>query len=231
MVSFILGVNIIAYAIIPRYSEKLVNSLVMLKYPSDLDENQQFHAAFIINRSHDLKNLEYVGLDNLIKGFARLGYPFKIYHCRNEDEFKTVLKNKRAKYIWVFGHGWRGGVGWKEKQSIFEWIRCKGKESMFAYSNIHQEDEEYPKKAFIAQFHCNHELPIKSFIARHIRRCKPSGIISNIPLICILLERPFDESKYFISTGYLNAPSTWYFTRQLVKEISFREKRVESLRK
>ncbi|MDD5189147.1 MAG: hypothetical protein PHF57_13155, partial [Methanoregula sp.] len=92
----------------PQIGNHSVNSLKNQQFPEDLNPCQQDHDAFVIIHSMGVYFLGYAGFDILINYFTSERYAFKIYHCYNPEDFKKVLKNERAKYIWIFGHGWRG---------------------------------------------------------------------------------------------------------------------------
>ena len=179
-----------------------MNALINQRFPKDFDEFTQIHDAFIIIHSLNSPE-EYIGLNCLIKGFSENGYPFKIYHCYNPEEFKEVLKRETTKYIWVFGHGWRGGVSFKFKKSFLERLMRRQKKVNFSYESICDEISLYPKKLFIAQFHCN-----------HIKKDLP-----NTPLISLLMHGEATDTNHFLSVDTLWTCSIWHFTRKLMKDV------------
>jgi len=145
----------------------------------------------------------YVGLDILIPHYIRNRYPFKIYHCYNPQEFLDVLKNDMAKYIWIIGHGWRGGITFKWMKSPRKWFSRKPSRTLFPYAKIRENLNQFPKKLFIAQFHCNH---------------LDSTYTHNESLVEILLDS-FEESHYYITDDLSHVVSIWYATRDLVSHI------------
>jgi hypothetical protein len=185
----------------PQIGNHSVNSLKNQQFPEDLNPCQQDHDAFVIIHSMGVYFLGYAGFDILINYFTSERYAFKIYHCYNPEDFKKVLKNERAKYIWIFGHGWRGGVTFKWTRSISHLLTPN--KSQLSYKKIQDELEKYPKKLFIGQFHCNH-------IAKTIP--------DNVSLPEILLETS-NDSNYYVSNWKMNTISIWFAIRKLVKEV------------
>jgi hypothetical protein len=181
-----------------------VNSLKNQQFPEKLDIRKQDHDAIVIVHSMgSFSAYPYVGLDILIPHFIRNKFPFKIYHCYNPQEFLDILKNDKAKYLWIIGHGWHGGI-------TFKWMRFPQKQffrtsnrTLFPYAKIRNNLEEFPKKAFIAQFHCN-----------HIDNTYPY----NESLVEILLES-FDESRYYITDGVSHVASIWFAMRDLIPNV------------
>jgi hypothetical protein len=181
-----------------------VNSLKNQQFPEKLDIRKQDHDAIIIIHSMgSFSAYSYVGLDILIPYFIQNKYPFKIYHCYNPQEFLDVLKNDKAKYLWIIGHGWHGGI-------TFKWMRFprkpffrKSNKTLYPYVKIRCDLEAFPKKAFIAQFHCN-----------HIDNTYPH----NESLVEILLES-FNESRYYITDGVSHVASIWFAMRDLIPNV------------
>jgi hypothetical protein len=67
--------------------------------------------------------------------------PFKVYPIYFKEDFSRVYSNPNVKWLWIIGHGWRGGFVYSEKE-------C---EAEIEYSNY----EKNSNLLFIAQFHCN----------------------------------------------------------------------------
>lgn len=178
-----------------------INSLKNQQFPYNLISDKQDHDAFIIIHSMGTHFSGYPGFNTLIQFFVSKEYPLKIYHCYNPEDFKNVLKNERARYIWIFGHGWRGGVTFKWTRSISHFLTSN--KSNLSYKTIQDELEKYPKKLFIGQFHCNH-------IAKTIP--------DNVSLPEILLETS-NDSNYYVSNWKMNTISIWFAIRKLVKEV------------
>lgn len=112
--------------------DKWVNALKNQQFPENLDIHQKDHDAFIIIHSMGTFSAgSYSGLDILIPHFIKNRYPFKIYHCYNPQEFLDVLRNEKAKYNWIIGHGWRGGITFKWMRSFWEGRSKKPKKHNF----------------------------------------------------------------------------------------------------
>jgi hypothetical protein len=178
-----------------------VNSLKNQQFPHNLNSYIVDHDAFVIIHSMSDNSTDYPGFDLLIKFFSAKRFPFKIYHCYNPEDFKNVLKNEKAKYIWIFGHGWRGGV-------TFKWTRrlphiFTPNKTAFSYKQIQENLGKYPKKLFIGQFHCN-----------HIAKSNPDSI----PLPEILLD-PSHNFEYYVPNWKMNSLSIWIAVKHLVKEV------------
>jgi len=185
-----------------KSSENSVKSLKNQQYPENLNINAVDHDGFIIIHSMDYSDQSiYSGLKILINFFQSNSFPFKIYHCFNPDEFKTVLMNNHVKYVWIFGHGWRGGVVFKWKKNPFKLFKRKIT-TILPYHSLNT--TLYPKKKFICQLHCNNI-------------CTKCG--DNTPLIPLLLINPTGNKNYFITTGYNNSFSIWYSLRKIVKNL------------
>lgn len=198
----ILFIFFLFYTLIKYRSTSQVNSLINQKFPEDFDYDLIDHDAFIIIHSEGDSGNQYAGLDNLIVHFKSNRFHFVIYHCFNPEDVKQILRKKTAKYIWIFGHGWRGGIAFKLKRSLSEKIRCQKKKIAFEYVELKKEIDSYPRKSFIGQFHCNH-IEEK---------------YDNTPLPSILLEDNPD-SGYFLTNSTLSDCSVWFAIRELLKDI------------
>ncbi len=174
-----------------------VNSLKDQQFPHNLDPNRTEHDGFIVIHSMGPNAETYPGFSNLIPHYVKERYPFKIYHCYNPDDFKNALKNKNARYIWIFGHGWRGGITFKWTRRITQLF--KANKTSFAYNLIRDERDLFPKKLFIGQFHCNNLIKADS---------------NPIPLPEILLD-PSIGSSYYVTDWKMNDWSIWFATRHL----------------
>lgn len=193
-----------------------VNSLKNQQFPENLDIRGQDHDAIIIIHSMGSFSVySYVGLDILIPHFIRNKFPFMIYHCYNPQEFLDVLKNDKAKYLWIIGHGWQGGITFKWMKSSLERSSRKTSRTLFTYAKIRDDLGQFPKKAFIAQFHCNHF---------------DKTYTHNESLVEILLDS-FEESHYYITDGVSHVASIWFAMRDLipnVKRTSIAELEIQS---
>ena len=192
---------LISTVLISEYGNHCVNSLKNQQFPYNLDSIRVDHDAFIIIHSMSATSTDYPGFGLLIKYFSTLRYPFKIYHCYNPEDFKNVLMNEKTKYIWIFGHGWRGGIAFKWTRSLSH-IFTPNK-TVFSYKQIKENSEKYPKKLFIGQFHCNH-------IAKSNPDC--------IPLPEILFN-PSNNFEYYVPNWKMNSLSIWVAIRHLIKGV------------
>lgn len=196
----LLGFNLIIYS----RANHLVGVLPNQQYPATLDIHRTNHDAFVMVRSIGSFR-DNQGLDLLIPYFKKHNYPFKIYHCFNPQEFEEILKNEHAKYLWIFGHGWRGGISFKWQRSWGDIIRFKKNTTTFVYSSLLKQDVSfYPKKEFIAQFHCNHIFGSDG---------------ENISLPEILLDSNASENDYFVSDNTISIFCIWFETRKFLKTI------------
>ena len=182
-----------------------VNSLKNQQFPQNLNSDSQDHDGFIVIHSMGHNFMSYPGFDILISFFISNRYPFKIYHCYNPGDFKNVLSNERTKYIWIFGHGWRGGITFKWTRKLLHLLTPN--KTQFSYKKIQDELEKYAKKLFIGQFHCN-----------HLVKTSPD----NISLPEILLD-PSNDSNYYVTDWKMNTISIWVAVKKLVKEVKRNE--------
>jgi hypothetical protein len=200
--AFILPVALILYII--GAGDRWVNTLKNQQFPENLDIHQRDHDAFIIIHSMGSFSVgSYCGLDILIPFYTKNRYPFKIYHCYNPQEFLDVLRNEKAKYIWIIGHGWRGGITFKWMRSFWEGILKKPKKTQFPYAKIRDNLNEIPKKLFIVQFHCN-----------HIEK----AFSDNESLVELLLDDQAVSDAY-ITENLTHVISIWFASRDLIRKI------------
>jgi len=82
------------------------------------------------------------GIDLLINFFHDNNHPFKIYLCETRENFLSVLNTRKAKRIWIFGHGNRGGVAFSNGSWLYSDLFIK----------LTSDGKE---KEAIYQFHCN----------------------------------------------------------------------------
>jgi len=210
--SFILALQLLIITLIVIFhiavdaiGTKHMNSTVNQQYPDNLNILCTVHDAFIIIHSAGEIGAAS-GLDNLIVRYKAKNYPFKIYHCYNPDEFKAVLANENAKYLWIFGHGWRGGIAFKWRVSWRERLKLTLKKvTIFPYCNLIENDNDsYPSKEFIAQLHCNNF--IKKFTC-------------NMSLPELIMQDNFISGNYHVSDRKHSIISIWFTTRELAKNI------------
>ncbi|MCK9591648.1 MAG: hypothetical protein M0Q91_06540 [Methanoregula sp.] len=181
-----------------------INTLRNQQFPENLDIKKEDHDAFIAIHSLDFFSIgSYIGMDHLISHYIRNRIPFKIYHCYNPAEFLEVLRNDKTKYIWIFGHGWRGGITFKWRKTIREFFSNKPKKTLFAYAKIRENLDQFPKKSFIGQFHCNH---------------LDNSYPSNESLVEILSDS-LDPLHYYITDDASHFFSIWFATRDLASHV------------
>jgi hypothetical protein len=175
-----------------------VNSLVNQQFPQDLDPSIQDHDGFIVNHSLGFFNtLPYSGFDILIPFFIERKYPFKVYHCYNPDEFVSVLKNEKVKFLWIFGHGWKGGI-------TFKWAHFLAKSrTRMSYNRIYNELKNSPRKKFVGQFHCS-----------HIDTTEPDNLSAPELLLDVS-----DSSYYYLTNTKMNVISIWFAIRNCITDV------------
>jgi len=112
------------------------------KYPSH-SSDKNHHAIIMAHKSGIFSIIDDTiyadGIDLLIKFFLKNNKYYKVYRCNNSSDFKKVLKNKKAIKLWIFGHGTRHSIKFS-------------KDDILHYCDV----QKYPRKNYIAQFHCNH---------------------------------------------------------------------------
>lgn len=107
-----------------------------LKTPN---EKETHNAIIITHYKHQIKTPVYSdGFPKLIKNFQKNGIPYVIYNCYEPNDFKNVVYNPYAQNLWIFGHGFRGGLNFGAGRNQY-----------------YHELTDAPKKFFIGQFHCN----------------------------------------------------------------------------
>jgi len=146
------------------YSKKgriLVKNIINCQNQSS-DEN---HNAIILLNSEINTSSFWGGIDVLINAFGKKECKYRIYCCNSIGDVDTILKNPHATSIWLFGHGWRGGFSLYKKKNLIEYITLKEKVERSSYIDLIKKTDEYPKKEFIAQFHCNHTSKNRSNIS------------------------------------------------------------------
>lgn len=206
IVSFsILLLMYLFYAIIYIKSKYCLNSTINQQYPENLNSIKTDHDAIILIHSMGSSEIDS-GIDNLISAFKRKNFPFKIYHCYNPEDFKDVLTNEKAKYLWIFGHGWRGGITFKWGLSIRDIIHFKFRsQTNFRYCDLIENGQNiYPTKSFIAQLHCN-----------NITKKDPS----NVTLPEVIMNGNINPNMYHVSDSYNSHFSIWFTTRKLAKNL------------
>jgi hypothetical protein len=107
----------------------------------DYHADEDHHGIVLIQYSTKLKKPDFDVIPLFVNGFyGRI--PYKIYPIKKKKDFLKVYYNNDVRYLWILGHGDRGG---------FCYDKCK--DQYVKYS------DRLPQKAkkFIAQLHCNHD--------------------------------------------------------------------------
>jgi hypothetical protein len=100
------------------------------------------HHAIIFAQQKDPFRKMFISdsVDLIISGFDEK-IPFKVYPIFCDSDFENVYTNPNIKWLWIIGHGWRGGFVFSQN----------GKEMEIDYSRY----SKNPNLLFIAQLHCN----------------------------------------------------------------------------
>lgn len=191
---FILMIFIFYVEIRSRYYS---TSKLFAQYPDDLNERTIDYDAIIITHSKGVHSIgNTAGIDNLVIYFQAKRYPYRIFHCYCPSDMMTVLRDERAKYLWIFGHGWLGGVTFKEAGKISDLSIRYPLRIEFVYQYLTLEIPPLPLKKFVGQFHCNPFIQEKS---------------ANIPLPQVLMSDPKEED-YYVTDREMNHFSVWFAT-------------------
>lgn len=103
---------------------------------------EPYHSIIIANSTSRWKKIGiFTGIDLLVEKIKTQNCKFKITLCNAPNEAKSEIENKNAKFIYLFGHGFKGGLTFYHKDSILT----------LNYNTI---NPNFCKK-FIGQFHCN----------------------------------------------------------------------------
>lgn len=126
-----------------KKSEKIVQNFTNQK--NNIGSYSGFYHSIIIANSTKQNKREgiLVGIDLLVKRFTSQKCRYKITVCNSPIKVKNEIENPNADYIYLFGHGFKGGLTfYNADESI----------SKFEYSTVNPTIS----KKFIGQFHCNH---------------------------------------------------------------------------
>jgi hypothetical protein len=99
------------------------------------------HGIIFAQQTHPFRKMFISDSVDLLVSLFGEKIPFKVYPIYCENDFQSVYSNPNIKWLWIIGHGWRGGFCYSEN----------GRESLIEYAR-------YQKKThlnFIAQLHCN----------------------------------------------------------------------------
>jgi hypothetical protein len=101
-----------------------------------------YHAIIIANSTTRSKKLGiYSGVDLIIKDLESKKCEYKICLCNTPGEAQIEIEKPRAKFIYLHGHGFKGGLIFYNSDST----------PRLEYIHVNPDN----KKEFIAQFHCN----------------------------------------------------------------------------
>jgi hypothetical protein len=104
---------------------------------------ESYHAIIIANSTTCWKKMGiFTGVDQIVEKLKIENCEYKICLCNNQDEAKKEIEEPKAKFLYLFGHGFRGGLTFYHPNSS---------SSQLNYVDVNAER----KKNFIGQFHCN----------------------------------------------------------------------------
>jgi hypothetical protein len=104
-----------------------------------IDQNEIHNAIIVTHYKFQIKTPVYGdGFPKLITYFQKNNLPYMIYNCYEPEDLKIVVNNLNAQFLWIFGHGFRGGLNFGAGRNQY-------------YSEL----KDAPRKQFIGQFHCN----------------------------------------------------------------------------
>jgi hypothetical protein len=111
-------------------------------YNNHLSSSSEFHHGiiFVIYEDHIHQLFIADIIDIMVKSFDE-NIPFQIYPVKNEEDFRSVYNNPKIRWLWIFGHGERGALGYQDKDEI----------KPIYYKNYNKNSN----LLFIGQLHCN----------------------------------------------------------------------------
>jgi hypothetical protein len=122
-------------------SEKIVQNFTNQKISNE-SYSSPYHSIIIANSTKRGKRVGiFVRIDLLVNRINFQKCKYKITLCKTPIEVKNEIENPNAVYIYLFGHGFKGGLTFYNDESTSE----------FEYNTV---DPTISKK-FIGQFHCN----------------------------------------------------------------------------
>lgn len=107
----------------------------------DCSSTSPHHGIIFAQQEDSVRKMFISDSIDLIASFFNKKIPFKIYPIYCETDFQNVYSNPNVKWLWIVGHGWRGGFVYSRN----------GKEIEIDYSRYPRN----PNLLFIAQLHCN----------------------------------------------------------------------------
>ncbi|OPX64093.1 MULTISPECIES: hypothetical protein [unclassified Methanoregula] len=129
----------------------VVNSIkksekIALNFPYQKISNESYsspyHSIIIANSTKRSKRVGiFVGIDLLVNRIQSQKCKYKITLCKTPTEVKNEIENPNAVCIYLFGHGFKGGLTFYNEESISEFDYCTVNPTI--------------SKKFIGQFHCN----------------------------------------------------------------------------
>jgi hypothetical protein len=118
------------------------------------------HAGIIVvlwdNRGNEDIMTISGGIDLLVDYFDNKKKElYDIYICKTKEDVIDVIEKIEVNRIWIFGHGWMGGLYFGSFDNKLE----------YSYFKSLKEEQ---KKDFIGQFHCNSDGDLDSSLAAYI---------------------------------------------------------------
>jgi hypothetical protein len=103
--------------------------------------NKPHHGIIFAQSIEPLRKMFISDSIDLLVSLFNEKIPFKVYPIYCKDDFERVYSNPNIKWLWIIGHGWRGGF-------VFSENNCEGEIEYSRYP-------KNPNLLFIAQLHCN----------------------------------------------------------------------------
>lgn len=116
-------------------------SLSIINENSEFNAQGEHHGIIFIRYSKKTKDISVLDCVALLAHEFSEKVPYRVYECRTKEKFEELYYNPSIKWLWILGHGDRGG---------FCYEVCDD-DHYLKYSNLRPE----PSKLFIAQLHCN----------------------------------------------------------------------------
>lgn len=119
------------------------------------------------------------GIDLLIGCFNQNNRPYKIYLCDTREKFLSIINTPKAKRIWIFGHGKRGGVSCSDGLCLYEDLEkrmapeSKGKEAVYQFHCNSGNEKSLVELLSVKKGFVNHssndEFAIREYLTNIIR--------------------------------------------------------------
>lgn len=129
---FLLLVFVLSMAIIDR---------IYVHKHMEFGETGKYAAVVIVKKEPDDDMTLYLnGISFLLLYFKNVNKHYKVFEYPTIERFKQIIGDKNADELYIFGHGTRSQLYFEETH---------GKPLKY------EEFENYPKKKFVGQYHCN----------------------------------------------------------------------------